>query len=76
MRGSGLLDSNESECAIKQQMVKNSDEKYFICDKSKLDKIGFIKLAEFDEVDYIITEEMLEDEWKAELEEIGVEIIV
>lgn len=53
---SGILDSNEPECFIKQAMMSNSLKKYYVCDASKVDRIGFIKLAEFDSVDFIITE--------------------
>ncbi len=75
VRGSGILESNEQECAIKQQMLKNSNKHYYICDKSKIGRIGFIKLAGFDEIDCFITEEDVDEEWKSELGEFGVEII-
>lgn len=75
VRGNGILESNEQECAIKQQMLKNSTKHYYICDKSKIGRIGFIKLAGFDEVDCIITEEDVDEAWKSELGEFGVEII-
>ncbi len=52
----GILDSNEPECFIKQAMMKNSTKKYYVCDGSKVNRIGFIKLAEFEDVDFIITE--------------------
>ena len=75
VQGNGVLESNEQECAIKQQMLKNSTKHYYICDKSKIGRIGFIKLAGFDEVDAFITEADIDEQWKSELEEIGVEII-
>ena len=53
---SGILDSNEQECFIKLSMMQNSTEKYYLCDKSKVNKIGFFKLANFEDVDYVITE--------------------
>jgi len=75
VRGNGILESNEQECAIKQQMLKNSTKHYYICDKSKIGRIGFIKLAGFDEIDCVITEADIDEEWKSELGELGVEII-
>ncbi len=57
----GILESNEQECAIKQRMLKNAKETYYLCDASKLGRIGFAKLCQFDEVDYIISESF-EDE--------------
>lgn len=52
----GILDSNEQECFIKQCMMKNSTKKFFVCDKSKINKVGFVKLAQLDAVDCIIAE--------------------
>lgn len=75
VRGNGILESNESECAIKQQMLKNSDEHYFICDKSKIGRVGFIKLAEFEDIDCIITDGDIDGAWQNELFECGTRII-
>ncbi len=75
VRNSGVLESNEQECAIKQQMIKNSTKHYFICDKSKIGRIGFIKLADIEKLDGIITDAKIDKEWKAELDEAGVELI-
>lgn len=59
---SGILDSNEQECFIKLNMIKNSEKVYFVCDKTKYGKIGFVKLADFNEVDNIIVEKDTFDE--------------
>lgn len=56
INNSGILDSNEQECFIKVNMIKNSNKIYYVCDKSKFGKIGFVKLADFSEIDCIITE--------------------
>ena len=52
----GILESNEKECGIKQQMLKNSGVKFYLCDSSKLGRIGFVKLCAFDEIDYFISD--------------------
>lgn len=61
-KGGGILDSNEAECGIKKCMIKNSDQKFYLCDKSKIGRVGFAKLADFSELDYFITEEGLDSE--------------
>jgi len=71
----GILESNEQECGVKQAMLKNSSEKYYLCDKSKMGRIGFTKLAGFDEIDCIISEGDLPDNFKKEIEEAKVEVI-
>ena len=52
----GILDSNEQECGIKNQMMKNCQERFYLCDSSKLGKVGFVKLCGLNEIDYFITE--------------------
>ncbi len=52
----GILESNEQECGIKQKMLKNSRHKYYLCDKSKMGSVGFVKLAPIEEIDFLITD--------------------
>ncbi len=71
----GILESNEQECAIKQKMLKNSGEVYYMCDKSKLGRIGFAKLTSFEKVDYIITDGDFEEKWNGGFTETDVKIL-
>ena len=41
----GILESNEQECGIKQKMIQNSNTRYYLCDKSKMGSVGFVKLT-------------------------------
>lgn len=52
----GVLESNEQECDIKRRMIENSKTKYYLCDKSKIGKVGFVKLASIESLDYFITD--------------------
>lgn len=71
----GILESNEQECGVKQCMLKNSTKKYYLCDKSKIGRIGFTKLADFSEIDSVICEGKLSKEFTDILNEEKVEII-
>lgn len=71
----GILESNEQECGIKQQMLENAKERYYLCDQSKIGRIGFVKLAPFAQIDHIITEADLDGEWTAALQEAQVDVI-
>jgi len=71
----GILDSNEQEWAIKQTMIKNADMKFYICDKSKIGRIGFAKLADFEEIDYFISEKGFNDDIQKNLEDLNVKVI-
>ena len=52
----GVLESNELECGIKQKMIVNSREKFYLCDKSKIGRVGFAKLAPLKAISYFITD--------------------
>lgn len=59
----GILESNEQECAIKKQMLTNSNEKYFLCDASKIGRVGFYKLTPIEQINYFITEAKLDNSY-------------
>ena len=59
----GIMESNDQECAIKKQMLANSTEKYYLCDASKIGRIGFYKLTQIKDIDYIFTEAKLDNEY-------------
>ena len=71
----GILDSNEAECAIKQKMLLNAKTKYYVCDKSKIGRVGFVKLATFDKIDCIITDGELNENYDRAFEELDIEVI-
>ncbi|MBQ8204106.1 MAG: DeoR/GlpR transcriptional regulator [Clostridia bacterium] len=70
-----ILEGNEQECFIKQSMLKNSKIHYYLCDKSKVGRVGYMRLSTFENVKYLITDASVEGELKATLDEFGVEII-
>lgn len=71
----GLLESNEKECGIKKVMMENCKQRYYLCDKTKIGRVGFVKLAPLEKADFIITEAEFDPEWKAKLAELKVEIL-
>ena len=75
VENAGIMESNEQECGIKRQMLKNSSKKFYICDKTKIGNVGFAKLAEFGEIDYFITDGELSEDLKNKFDELNIEII-
>ncbi|MBE7016469.1 MAG: DeoR/GlpR transcriptional regulator [Ruminococcaceae bacterium] len=71
----GILESNEKECGIKQKMLKNSGTKFYLCDSSKIGRIGFVKLCAFDDIDYFISDAEVPDKLKYKLSDSDVKII-
>ncbi len=70
----GILDSNEGECGIKKCMLKNSDSKFYLCDKSKIGRVGFAKLADFSELDYFISEKPIPEDLSKVLEDLKIKV--
>lgn len=70
-----ILEGNEQECFIKQRMIKNARSCYYLCDKSKIGRVGYMRLATFEDVDFLVTDAEIDDTFRNTLTELGVEII-
>ena len=70
-----ILEGNEQECFIKQNMLKNSHTHYYLCDKSKVGRIGYMRLSTFENINYLITDAQIEGALKDKLDEYNVKII-
>ena len=70
-----ILEGNEQECYIKQQMIQNSRSHYYLCDKSKIGRVGFMKLTSFDPIEYLVTDAELDDTLSAVMNENEVTVI-
>ena len=71
----GVLESNEQECGIKKKMLGNAKHKYYLCDKSKMGSVGFVKLAQLEQIDFLICDAYPEGELKEKLEEAEVKVL-
>ncbi len=70
-----VLEGNEQECCIKQKMIKNSRIRYYLCDKSKIGRVGYMRLTSFENIAYFVTDAEVGGTLKATLDEYNVEII-
>ncbi|MBO5371055.1 MAG: DeoR/GlpR transcriptional regulator [Clostridia bacterium] len=71
----GILESNEQECGIKQNMLVNSETKYFLCDSGKIGRVSFAKLAGLSDIDYLVTDKMPDEDFVATLADNNVKLI-
>lgn len=72
----GILDSNEAESGIKKKMMHNCGKKYYLCDKSKIGRVGFVKIAGFEDINVFITDsEDIENQLGQRLADADVEVI-
>ena len=62
-RKKGILDSNEAEAEIKRAMIKQSNKVILLVDHTKYDKTSFVKLFDYENIDYIITDIQPKEEW-------------
>lgn len=60
----GITDSSEGMAMIRQKLLKRSNEIYLIADYSKFDKTSFIHICDFDNLTGIVTDKVLNQEWK------------
>ncbi len=72
----GILDSNSEESSIKKKMMQNCSNIYYLCDSSKIGRVGFIKLANFTDIDGFITEAQIDEPLREKLTEAEVEIVI
>ena len=69
----GMMESNDVEYQIKSAMLRNSKQKICIADESKFNTVAFIKLAEFSDIDYFITDKTPDEKMKKILKKNKVE---
>lgn len=71
----GVCDSNETEARIKKIMIDQAEEVILLIDSSKFDSIAFVHLADFEKINYIVTNKKPSDEWIDTLSALGVQLI-
>lgn len=71
----GLMDSTETERDIKRSMAKQASKVCLLVDSSKFSKIGFVKLFDFNEIDYLITDKEPVNDWREFLSDKQIEVI-
>lgn len=59
----GVLDSYESEAEIKKVMLEQADQVVLLIDHTKFDQIAFLKLIDFDQINYVVTDRCPSDSW-------------
>lgn len=60
----GITESNELEAEIKKKMGKSSYKRYLLADYTKFNKISFVKMFDFVDIDIIFTDKKLSSEWE------------
>lgn len=72
----GLSDSSESESQIRRKMIERSRKVIYLCDQTKFDQSGYITTAGLPDLDVIITEVSVPEDWIEELKKFDIELII
>jgi len=59
----GIMESNEPESEFKRRMIKQAEMVILLVDHTKFNKTGFIKLFDFSDIDYIVTDQEPDPNW-------------
>lgn len=71
----GITDSNEQQAEIRQLAIKHATQVYLVVDHTKFNKTSFTTIGSFDEIDAIVVDKKLDDDWHSFLADSGVEVI-
>lgn len=71
----GASDSDEQESEIKKEMIAHANSAILLVDHTKFDKVAFVKVAELEKFDLIVTDKEPSREWKEKLASLSVDIL-
>ncbi|MBQ9761341.1 MAG: DeoR/GlpR transcriptional regulator [Clostridia bacterium] len=69
----GVTDSNEQDSLIKQAMFASAERRILAADTQKLGKKSFVRVCELGEIDALVTDQRVNDEWVELCRQNGVE---
>ncbi|SET25243.1 transcriptional regulator, DeoR family [Natronincola peptidivorans] len=70
-----VTDSNEQQAEVRQLAIKRSNHVYLVVDHTKFNKTSFTNICFFHDINTLLVDTALDQEWKAFLTEHQVEII-
>lgn len=71
----GASDSDEQESEIKKEMIAHANSAILLVDHTKFDKVAFVKVAELEKFDLIVTDKEPSREWMEKLASLSVDIL-
>ena len=71
----GVYEGDDSQAFCKKAMLKNATQKIILCDTSKENANGFVRLADFDDIDMIISNDRFSNELCERIEAKGCVLI-
>jgi len=72
----GFTDANEQESEIRKQMMARSEKTVYLCDYTKMDRIGFVLTASLHDVDILVIDKQIPKEWIKVFKASGIDVII
>ena len=73
-REMGITDSNEKDAEIKKAFFQAAERKVLAVDHTKFDKISFIRIAGYQDVDLVVTDIAPSEEWQSTFDDAGIQL--
>ena len=73
---SGLTDTTLEIAQVKRAMIKAAKQVFLLADSSKWDQTGFIKVAQLEEIDALISDEKFPASARMAVERLGIRLIL
>ena len=74
-RDHGITDANENEAEVRKAMLHQAKQRILVADHTKFDRTSFVLIDKFDQVDTVITDRPLTEEWRRFFENKNIEYI-
>lgn len=72
----GMMNFSADEIQTKKYMIKAAHQAIVLCDHSKFERVAFVNICQFSDVDIIITGKELSPEYADKVTEYGVRLIL
>ena len=72
----GMMNFSADEIQTKKYMIKAAHQTIVLCDHSKFERVAFVNICQFSDVDIIITGKELSSEYADKVAEFGVRLIL
>ena len=69
----GVTDSNEQQAEIRQLAIERTNKSFLIIDYTKFNRTSFANICSFDEIDALVVDRILDDNWHSFLNDHNVE---
>lgn len=75
VKADGIYEGDDSQAFCKRIMLNNANRKIMLCDNTKENVHGFVKLVDYSQINMIISNGKFSDQFTSEVEKFGCQII-